>query len=101
MDKISILGKEYPCRLTMGALKRFKDRTGKELSDIASGEIMLMGLLAYCCTESACSVEGVTFDVDEMRFLDALDMDSMAVFARMLADSAIEKKSPEQEAPPA
>ena len=34
---ISIDGKEYPCRPTMGAMLRFKEQTGKDISEISGG----------------------------------------------------------------
>ena len=34
MKKITINGTTYPCRLTVGVLKRYKDQTGREMEDV-------------------------------------------------------------------
>lgn len=102
MNKIEIYGKEYPCRLTMGALMRFKQRTGKELSDLGT-DLTLLASLARCCVESACAADGVAApEEDEQRFADALTMDKVSEFALMVAggdDGA--KKKPEAQGPSA
>ena len=52
MNKITINGKEYPCRLTIGVLKRYKDNTGKELEEVKDAfsiaELLFLALQVTC-----------------------------------------------------
>ena len=36
MKKIQVYGKEYPMRMTMGAMRRFKQETGMEVSEMTT-----------------------------------------------------------------
>lgn len=65
---IQIAGKEYPCRLTMGAMVRFKERTGIDLPTMKQDEMDFSRLmmLMYCCLVSACRVDAVEHPFDEM-----------------------------------
>lgn len=47
MKKVTINGKTYIVRLTVGALKRFKEQTGSELDQVNSVE-KIIGLLFHC-----------------------------------------------------
>ncbi len=69
--EIRIDGKAYPCRQTMGAMLRFKQETGKEVTDI-SGSLSDMCAYLYCCTASACKKDGVEFGMTLMDFADSL-----------------------------
>lgn len=46
--KVTVAGKEYPCRQTMGAMLRFKRETGREVTDMTDGVSDLCTYL-YCC----------------------------------------------------
>lgn len=46
MKKIQIKGKEYPCRVTMGAMLRFKRESGKDIREIDQSDIGVMLLLS-------------------------------------------------------
>jgi hypothetical protein len=52
MNKIKIQGKEYPCRLTVGVLKQYKEYSGKDLQDVTDMfsvcELLFMALSATC-----------------------------------------------------
>ena len=69
--EITIDGKAYPCRQTMGAMLRFKKETGKEVTEITNS---LSDMCAYlfCCTASACKKDGVKFDMSLMDFADSI-----------------------------
>lgn len=56
--KVTVAGKEYPCRQTMGAMLRFKRETGREVTDMTDGVSDLCTYL-YCCVVSACMADGV------------------------------------------
>lgn len=67
---ISVGGKDYPCRLTMGAMLLFKRNTGQDVSQMQEADLEQMLMLMWCCVVSACRAEGVEFDVDFERFCD-------------------------------
>lgn len=69
---IKINGKTYPCRLTMGAALRFKEDTGKEVSETIG--ISDACRLLYHCAQSACNRDKVAFDMSLEDFADSLDV---------------------------
>ena len=71
--EITINGKAYPCRQTMGAMLRFKMETGKEVSDI-SNDVTDMCTYLFCCIASACKHDGVEFGFSLMDFADCVTM---------------------------
>lgn len=77
MKKIKVNGKEYPVRITMGALLRFKRETGKDVSEVSSGDVADMVILLWCCVVSACAADGVEFNLSLEAFADSLDPKSM------------------------
>lgn len=48
--EIKIDGKEYPCRQTMGAMLRFKQETGKEVTEIGGQLVGYMCLPLLLCS---------------------------------------------------
>ena len=70
--KLTIGGKAYPCRVTMGAMTRFKHECGKDVSKMDQGDIGELVLFIYCCVKSACNADGVAFDMDFETFADHL-----------------------------
>ena len=56
---ITIDGKEYPCRLTIGVLKKFKANTGKDFQE-ATDVFSIITLLFMACT-AQCEKVKVTF----------------------------------------
>lgn len=79
MKKIEIIinGKSYPCKQTMGAMLRFKQETGKEVTEIGQGDLTDLCTYLWCCVVSACKAEGVEFGMTLMDFADSLGTDEM------------------------
>ena len=72
MKKININGAEYPCRVTIGTLKRFKDKTGKELS--AVGDIFTLVALLHMALSESCKKAGVAFPYESAEeLMDDID----------------------------
>ena len=65
--EITINGKSYPCRQTMGAMLRFKRETGKEVTDMDGGSLTDVCTFLWCCIVSACKADGITFDMSLSR----------------------------------
>jgi hypothetical protein len=99
MGKVKIMiktstGEEYPCKLTLGAMRRFKAETGKDVSNMDGAADM--AVLMWCCTVSECAVEGVKMPWGLDEFCDRMDMESIGEFSSILNDG--EKKIPMKEA---
>lgn len=90
--KIIIGGKECPCRVTMGALLRFKRETGHDVSTLNEGDVEELLTLLYLCVLSACKADGVEFGLTLEEFADSLDAQEMNSFYASMASGA-EKKT--------
>lgn len=92
--EITIDGKAYPCRQTMGAMLRFKNETGKEVTEITNS---LSDMCAYlfCCTASACKKDGVKFDMSLMDFADSITPEDLNEWTE--AVNATASQAPEGE----
>ena len=80
MKRISINGKEYPCRITMGAMMRFKNETGKDVSKMDTTDVTEQVTLLWCCIVSASKADGVEFGIGLMDFADMLDSETLTGF---------------------
>ena len=101
MKKITIIininGQEYPCRLTLGAMRRFKRITGKDVTALTEGDVDDVVTLIYCCTASACNADGVAFALTIDDFADSLEPDCMKDFVReMTSGQEDEQKKTEK-----
>lgn len=98
--EITINGKAYPCRQTMGAMLRFKRETGREVTTITTNDLTGLCTLLYCCVVSACHHDGVEFTLSLDDFADSIEPDDLMAWANTLngedtggEDEAAEKKS--------
>ena len=80
MHKVKLYGKEYPSRMTMGAMIDFKRQTGKDVNDIGA-ELELLTLFMFCCVRSACRADGITF-------ADGINLEDFAQFQENLSEGA-------------
>ena len=83
--EVNINGRAFPCRMTMGAMLRFRRLTGKEVSEMVGGSVSELATLLYCCTASACSADGVEFGMSLDEFCDLIgpeDMERMSAGIR-------------------
>lgn len=91
MKQITVYGKEYPMRMTMGAMLRFKRETDRDVSEIGT-DVSLMVIFLFCCVASACNADGVAFDLDIDKFADGLGMDMLNEFAESMQEDVDESK---------
>ncbi len=80
MKKIELNGKEFPCRVTMGAMVRFKRESGKDVSQMSQTDISELVLFLWCCVSSACSADGVEFAFTFEQFADCLEPQEITGF---------------------
>lgn len=72
--KITFDGKEYPIKMTMGAMLRYEQETGKKANEVGDG-VVENTVLLWCCIKSACAHDKVAFDVSLMDFADNITPD--------------------------
>lgn len=77
---LNVGGRKLPCRVTMGAMVRFKRATGHEVSNINTADMEEMVTFVHCCVVSACVVEKVDFDMTVEEFADNLEPDALNEF---------------------
>lgn len=82
--EITINGEAYPCRPTMGAMLRFKEQTGKEITDMDVNSFTELCAYLWCCIKSACAREKRPFDLSLMDFADSIDPDDITAWGQAL-----------------
>lgn len=93
LNKLNIAGKEYPCRVTMGAMVRFKNEAGKDVSELKQTDISELVLFIFCCVKSACHADQVDFEMDFEMFADSLEPDSVNSFYEDMAASQKKRRT--------
>lgn len=98
--EITINGEAYPCSPTMGAMLRFKQETGKEITEIDPTSFTELCTYLWCCVVSGAKREGKAFDLSLMDFADSLTPEDMTAWNTEVTaivaggeDNAEEKKS--------
>ena len=92
--RITVKGVTYPCRVTMGAMVRFKRASGRDVSEISKNDVSDMVLFMWCCVASACKADDVAFDLSFDDFADALEPPGLQSFYPEMQSS--EKKTPKE-----
>lgn len=83
MYQITLNGKQYPVRLTMGAMLRFKRATGKEVQEIGEDLEQVITFM-HCCIASACKADGIPFDLSVDELADHLSASDVTTFTQQL-----------------
>lgn len=96
-DKITVNGREYPCKIRMGALLRFKRATGRDVSEMRSSDTTDLITFLWCCVASACNADKVPFDLSLDDFADGLDYDSLTGFYESNAEEDADGQKKSQE----
>ena len=109
MKRIEVIinGVAYPCSPTMGAMLRFKQETGREITEMDPKSFTDLCTYLWCCVVSASKREGRAFDLSLIclfDFTDNISPDEMnrggeAVSTERQegeADNEGEKKSPQE-----
>lgn len=66
--------------MTMGAMVRFKNESGKDVSKLEKTNISELVLFVYCCVKSACNADKVEFNYDFQSFADLMEPDAANSF---------------------
>lgn len=102
--RITVNGEAYPCSPTMGAMLRFKQETGREITEIDPQSFTDLCTYLWCCVVSASKREGKKFDMSLIDFADSISPDDMTEWSQAVAqerqgdsaDMEDEKKSPQE-----
>ena len=93
---IKIGDKEFPCRLTMGAMLQCKRTVGKDVSQMNWEDMEELLTLMWCCVSSACRADNVEFSRDFTMFGDLVSRAEMAKWNSTIGE-ADEKKSEKEQ----
>ena len=94
MNKVIICAKEYPSRVTMGAMIDFKRETGQDVNEIGA-DIEQLTMFMYCCVRSACRADKMDFQLTFEQFADGINLEDFTAFQNGMAteeDGAKKKK---------
>ena len=76
MKKIKIQGKEYPVRLTIGAMVAYKRDTGEDFTQFRGDDMEKLGCIIFHAVRTAGKSDGVAFPFDKPDdMIDYIDMD--------------------------
>lgn len=89
MITVTVGGRELPCRVTMGAMLRFKRATGKEVNELDGGMSELVTWL-WCCVASACKADDVEFGLTLDEFADRIDPGEFTSWAEQVGGESPE-----------
>ncbi|ETK10832.1 hypothetical protein T230_01405, partial [Tannerella sp. oral taxon BU063 isolate Cell 1/3] len=65
--------------MTMGAMLRFKQQMGYEVTAVTKKESFTDNLtLLWCCVASACAREKIPFDLSPMEMADAITLEDLS-----------------------
>lgn len=82
--EITINGEKYPCRQTMGAMLRFKQETGKEVTEMEGLSDWVAFL--YCCIVSATKYDTKKdFPLSLMDFADSVSSDMVVDWVKAVS----------------
>lgn len=94
--RININGTAYPCRPSMGAMLRFKQETGKEITEMKPENFSELCTYLWCCVVSGSEREKLGFNMTLMEFADALTPDDMVNWQKEVAANQKEAAADEQ-----
>lgn len=83
--EITINGEAYPCSPTMGAMLRFKQETGREITEIDPTSFTDLCTYLYCCIVSAAKREGKDFNLSLIEFADNITPEDMTAWNEAIA----------------
>lgn len=97
-NTVVINGVEYSCRLTLGVIKEFKDKTGREITEIGSN-ITDIGTLVYLSVSKSCKAARVVIPwQNEEELLDDLELSDLpAMTAALFGEQTEEQEAKKNE----
>ena len=91
--EITVNGTAYPCSPTMGAMLRFKEQTGREITQIDPSSLSDLCTYLWCCVKAGAKREGKEFDLSLMDDMAEWNAAITEAVPTDEADDSGEKKS--------
>ncbi len=95
--EITINGEAYPCSPTMGAMLRFKQEIGREITEINASSFTDLCTYLWCCVMSASKREGKPFGLTLMDFADAITPEDMAEWNNAITSEEVDDVEEEED----
>ena len=92
---IEVGGKQWPCRLTMGAMLLFKRNMQKDASQINGDDMEELLMFMWCCIVSASRADGLEFDLPFDLFCDMVTPADMARWSEAINQAGEDEKKKE------
>lgn len=93
MVEIEVNGVRYPAYVTMGAMLRFAELAGKEVTAIEADSLTDLCKYLWCCVKSACAREHREFDLDLQTLCDSITPDVVGAWSAAIGEANSEKKA--------
>lgn len=87
-NTVRIGGKDYPCRFSMGAFRRFERESGKSYRNIDPESAEDVTTLLWAAVKSACNADGVSFDLSADDLADLLTPEEVSAWAESVQEAA-------------
>ena len=97
--EITINGVAYPCRQTMGAMLRFKQETGKEITELDPSNFTELCTFFWCCVKSASKADGIEFNMPLLDFADNITPEIATAWAEASQEPADGESTENSETP--
>ena len=91
--RILINGTRYPVRMTMGALLKFKQETGRDVSEMKNTDVADQVIFLWCIVAAASEADGVPFGFGLQEFANALPLDALSLLEDDSEDDGTKKKT--------
>ncbi len=91
--EIKIKGVKYPCRITLRAMLKFKQITGRDWGNLDGNGVSDMIIFLWCCVWAVCVTEGKDFPFELDEFSGHLDSSIFAGWMKYLSEANKEEKS--------
>ena len=88
---IIVDGNAYPCRSTLGAMLKYQQVTGRDVSEM-DGSLTDLFVFLWCCVFTACRHDGIAFNLTLEQFGDSLTPDDLQNWATTIGNSSKEAK---------
>ena len=75
----------------MGAMLRFKQETGKEITEINASSFTDLCTYLWCCVSAASNREGKEFNMSLLDFADSITPEDMAEWNQAIASESTEE----------
>lgn len=95
--EIKIKDVKYPCRVTLRAMLKFKQLTGRDWGQLDGNGVSDMITFLWCCVWAVCQTDGNEFPYELDEFSGHLDSSVFAKWMKYISDSNKGEKSADED----